>query len=369
MNKKFFFSCFVCILIFIFSITFYFNKQTIIKSENRYVTTFPELPQKISSSIIKKYFIQLSQFYTDNFPNREKIILTLTTLIPSIKKENFSYDTVVVGKNDWLFIGNKNSRTIEKLTGKLYYHDSHSKNYNTITRYNHYKNIADKILSQNKSLFFLVGPNKSTIYPEFLPDKLIPAPKPFHEQLLKKMQAEGLNIYYPCQDLLDAKKDAVLYYISDSHWNHYGAFIAFINLIPQLDPNLSSIIKKENFSFKKLKSHGGDLIVLGNFVFKEKDYNDNFEPLYKNAPLTIPNAKQINDAQTGLKHVINPDALIDKTVWVIGDSFSLALDTFFSFCFQNYYHIHINNFDPSSIEKYKDIQADYVIFEFVERKF
>lgn len=96
MNNKFYFACFICLITLLLSLSFYFNKQTTIESENRYVTAFPELPQKLSSSAIKKFFNLLSQFYTDNFPNREKIILSLTTLIPSIKNESISYDKIRV---------------------------------------------------------------------------------------------------------------------------------------------------------------------------------------------------------------------------------------------------------------------------------
>lgn len=82
------------------------------------------------------------------------------------------------------------------------------------------------------------------------------------------MQRENLNVYYPRQDLLQNKEKALLYYVTDSHWNNYGAFIAFIRLISRLDPALPEMIKEEDFRFKPLKSTAGDLISLGNFLFK-----------------------------------------------------------------------------------------------------
>lgn len=369
MNKKFFFSCFICIFTIFLSATFYFNKQTVIESENRFVTAFPQLPEKYSTSKIKHFFKQLSSFYTDNFPNREKIILTLTALIPSIKSENLSYDNVIIGKDDWLFLGNNDNNTVDKLTGKLYYHDTDYKKFDTTTRYNYYKNIADKILTQNKSIFFLIGPNKSSVYPEFLPNKIIPAAKPFHAALTQKMQEEGLNLYYPREDIIQAKSKDFLYFVTDTHWNNYGAFIAFINLLPQLDSSFSSILKKEDISFEPLQSIRGDLSKMGNFIFKEKDYHDNFKPLYKNTPLTTPHAVETENKETSVKHIYNPDALTDKTVWIIGDSFSIALQQYFTLFFKNYYFVHNNTFNPSAMKDYKEIHADYVIFEYVERRF
>ncbi|UWX05096.1 hypothetical protein JBF11_06355 [Taurinivorans muris] len=368
MDKKFLFSCLICVFIFAFSTAFYFNDETIIKSENRMVTAFPKLPEKFSTSKIKHFFTQLSQFYNDNFPNREKIILTLTTLIPSVKTENLSIDTVISGKEDWLFLGNNYNNTIDKLTGKLYYHDSDNKKYDVTKRYDFYKNIAEKVLAHSKEVFFLIAPDKSTVYPEFLPETIIPAPKPFHEFLTQKMQRENLNVYYPRQDLLQNKEKALLYYVTDSHWNNYGAFIAFIRLISRLDPALPEMIKEEDFRFKPLKSTAGDLISLGNFLFKDKDYKDTFQVSYKNMPMETPKAEQTENKQNGLIQTVNPEALTDKTVWIIGDSFSTALRPYFSFFFKNVYFIHKDTFNASPAG-FTDIQADFAVYECVERSF
>lgn len=375
MNKKFYLSCFICIFTLLLSVTFYFNKQTIIESENRSITAFPEFPKKISPKKIKLFFTQLSEFYNDNFPNREKIILSLTRLIPSVNPEIFSYRNIIIGKNDWLYLGNKYGNTIDELTGKLYYHDdTNNQQYSITTRYNFYKETADKTLTQNKSIFFLIGPNKSSIYPEFLPNTITPAAKPFHEDLLQKMRQEGLTVYYPRQDLLQAKDKALLYHVTDTHWNYYGAFIVFINLIPQLNPDYRNIIKEEDFSFKPEKSSAGDLIGIGNLTFKNKDYHDTFEVFYKNMPLKTPNAEQAKDELIKNKqpviHSFNPDALIDKTVFVIGDSFTYSfLYQYFIFFFKHYYFTHHSNFVQAPFENFKDIHADYVIYETVERNF
>lgn len=367
MNKKFFFSCFVCILIFFLASTFFYNKQTVIKSENRYVTTFPQLPQKISTSKIKQYFRQVSEFYNDNFPNREEIILTLTAFIPSIKNENISYDKVVIGKDGWIFLGNNYNKTIDKLTGKIYYHNSDNKKYDTNTRCIYYRTIAEKILKHNKEIFFLIGPNKSSIYPEFLPKTVKPAQKTFHDELTQRMRQEGLTIYYPQQDLLQAKEKALLYYVTDTHWNNYGAFIVFINLLSQIDPNFCKVIKEEDFSFIPVKSFAGDLINIGNLIFNDKNYQDNFDVFYKNIPIPTLNSAEKENNGVKIIQSTNPHALINKTVWIIGDSFSVALRPYFSFFFKTMYFMHRNDFH--SFADYSDIHADYVIYESVERDF
>lgn len=53
--------------------------------------------------------------------------------------------------------------------------------------------------------------------------------------------------------------------------------------------------------------------------------------LYKNMPMEAPETKQTENKQNGLIQTVNPEALTDKTVWIIGDSFSAALRPYFSF--------------------------------------
>lgn len=370
MGKKFYFSCLICIFILILSTTFYFNSQTIIKSENRTVTIFPAFPQKLSTSKIHHFFAELTSFYNDNFPHREKIILTLTRLIPSVHSGINISNKVVTGKNNWLFLGNDYAHTIDKLTGKLYYHDTNNKEFNIAERYNYYKEIVKKFSTTHNKIFFLIGPNKSAIYPEYLPQYIIPAPKPFHEQLRQKMNEEGLTVYYPRQELLQAKNKALLYYVTDTHWNSYGAFIAFIHLLPQLDQNFSTVIKEEDFSFSPCKSYPGDLIKIGNLYFEEKDYHDNFQAHYKNNCIPQPESVFMSRAlNPPIKKYNNNSGIINKTLLVVGDSFTFALSPYFSLTFKNWYYIHRGDFGKITSEQLAAIHADYVIYETVEREF
>lgn len=370
MDKKFSFSCLICIFIFALFISFYFNDQTIIKSENRTVTTFPDFPQKISTSKIHHFFAELTNFYNDNFPHRETIILTLTTLIPSVNSGINILNKVVTGKNNWLFLGNDYTNTLDKLTGKFYYHNSKNKNEDVTNRYNYYNKIVNKLSSSHNKIFFLIGPNKTSVYPEFLPKTVTPAPKPFHEQLTQKMRKERINVYYPLHDLIQVKEKALLYYVTDTHWNQYGAFIAFINLISQIDPMYSNIVKKEDFSFKAGKSYPGDLITIGNLIFENKNYQDNFQAFYKNAliqsPASIFTSSKLNPP---IMVYSNCNAPINKTLLVVGDSFTTALSPYFSLSFKNWYFIHRNDFNKISAEQLKDIHADFIIYETVERNF
>jgi len=86
---------------------------------------------------------------------------------------------------------------------------------------------------------FIIAPNKATIYPEFLEvchrpvrNRDLPA--------LKAYLAANSNAYLldPTARLLAEKAKQDVYYRSDEHWNHYGAFIAYEMLMEDINQSL-----------------------------------------------------------------------------------------------------------------------------------
>lgn len=85
---------------------------------------------------------------------------------------------------------------------------------------------------------FLVVPNKSTVYPEFLPARFRPLQRPSRlDQLLAELAREG---DFPLLDLRGRfqalKRGRRLYSKTDSHWNDLGAFHAFAAILEKLAP-------------------------------------------------------------------------------------------------------------------------------------
>lgn len=366
MNKNFIISIAVCSIFFGTSVLFYFNKETIIISENRYVTQFPSLPEKVSTSKLKKFFSQLSMFYNDNFPCRDKIIAATKELFPTMKTETAAQSNSIQGKDGWLFLGNAYNRTIDKLTGKFRYYETDNKKFSASGRCQYYFDQAQNILSGSKELLFLIAPNKTSIYPEFLPKEIVPAPKPFHSLLTQKMKDKGLNVYYPQKDLQAAKSKGVLYYATDTHWNSLGAYTVFMNILKQYFPEYGSLVKDSDFSFKSVPSIAGDLINIGGYVFDNQNYNDNYQAFYKNTPVSSA-ADFTQTNLTAYSKTENSAACIDKSIWIIGDSFSAALRPFFQQTFKTVYFTSLYEF-PNFAPPYP-VQADFVLYECVERNF
>jgi hypothetical protein len=86
---------------------------------------------------------------------------------------------------------------------------------------------------RNIFYLFIPVPDKSVIYPEFLPDFI----KQFYahsrlKQLVTHLQRYSDIAVLNLMDLFRSrKKDSLLYYKTDSHWNDFGAYLAYCRII------------------------------------------------------------------------------------------------------------------------------------------
>ena len=106
---------------------------------------------------------QLVQYLTDHFPGREKAILAMNFLRHYWL--GISSSKVVVGKDDWLFYAGE--ETFEDFLGLRNFSESELKRWTE-------KRISRSSALRMKGIeyLFLVTPNKSTLYPELLPESM-----------------------------------------------------------------------------------------------------------------------------------------------------------------------------------------------------
>ena len=103
---------------------------------------------------------------------------------------------------------------------------------------------SDWLAARGVTYAFLIAPNKETIYPEFMP----PAQVRLREGSLMDRfveyarQHSTVNIVDPRQRLLEAKRHRVTYHPTDTHWNAYGAYAAYLALVEALRSQHPSIV-------------------------------------------------------------------------------------------------------------------------------
>lgn len=278
---------------------------------------------------------------------------------------NINRMTWYQGKEDWLFLGGAYNKTVAKLKLSITPTKREIENMRET-----FSRIAQAGAESNTKVVLIVGTNKSNVYPEFLPDNVVPSTQKYSGFFLDELkEIPNLTVYNPMDDLLRLKKtEGILYWMTDTHWNNKGAFLVysgFSNLfglpVPQVE-------------FKQGSVHSGDLIGISGLKNFPLHKEDNWDVIWKNKPAItekeIPNEQKTTFGPTTIAHNNNP--LSNKYIWVVGDSFTGALKQYFSATFKEVHYI--GHWDkklrelPADLAK-SDRKPDMIIIVRVERSF
>jgi hypothetical protein len=213
------------------------SEKRLPNTENRNLAVVPGL------SVITEFTKDFDSFVNDNFGLR-KLFIKMNNLVEVNGFKISPISDVIIGQNNW-----------------LYYKDG-VKDSNGTTRFtqDQLQILMKNIQNQNdwlaeRGIYYLivVAPNKETIYPEGIPDIYAKGQKQSRtDQLLEYLQSQNSKV--PILDLrkpiLDAKSTYpyLSYWQTDTHWNEFGAFIGYCNIIRQLStvfPNLRPISKSD----------------------------------------------------------------------------------------------------------------------------
>jgi hypothetical protein len=230
--------------------------------EKRALEKKPELGNDYFLDYTRKYEL----YYNDNFGLREWLVRSAGYLKYRFFNSSANPSKVLIGKDDWMF-----------LTGSFYKVTQDLQRTNAYTDEELTQAIAqwqqkiDELKIQNIPFFKAVWPDKHYIYPEKLPYAMkvlsVNAPSRF-EQLQKKISLSGapLHLIDVRAELMALKEKVQIYDKYDSHWNSWGAFVAYTELLNQIHSRIPEVkpIPAEEFIIKWNKRGMGDLaLILG----------------------------------------------------------------------------------------------------------
>ncbi len=94
----------------------------------------------------------------------------------------------------------------------------------------------DWLAARGIRYLFVIVPNKNTIYPEYMPARINRLDHPSRlEQFVAHMDARSdVEVLDLTDALNDAKKDRLTYMKLDTHWNRYGAYVGYRELLTRL---------------------------------------------------------------------------------------------------------------------------------------
>lgn len=269
------------------------------------------------------------------------------------------------GKNDWLFLGNEYDQSVAKL--KLRIEPKQKEIEDTKDTFLKISKIA---ASFGTRVVLIVGPNKSSIYPEYLPDAIRPSSKKYSSFFLDKLtDIPNLTVYDPTNDLLNLKeKEGFLYWTTDTHWNEKGAYLTYSGFLKLFN------LPAPEVKFYQGNAYKGDLAAMS----KLKDFplhtKDNWEIVWKKKPV-YSEKKMSRDLKKNYGPAImvnNQSPLISKYVWTVGDSFEVQLQKFFNATFEEV--LHVGNRGKDLKDLAEDLisakkKPDFIVIVRVERSF
>lgn len=231
------------------------------------------------------------------------------------------------GKGDWLFLGNRIDNSVAKVKLAYLPKEEEIKNFETLL-----SNAAATCSQYKSKCILIMAPNKTSVYGEFLPPDLMPSPKKYCSFFLERFQRiPGLVVYDPTSDLIKAKEtDGLLYYMTDSHWNNRGAFVAYSNALKLLG------IPTPNVEFKRGQPRAGDLIKLSKLKNFPLHAEDSWDVVWKGGSswqeIENRNEQELPFGRTAVSTNKNP--VSEEYVWVFGDSFLFTMRQYFNGTFK-----------------------------------
>lgn len=219
---------------------------------------------------------------------------------------------------------------------------------------------------------FLAGLDKKTVYGEEMPDYIHvdTTKESIMEMLARKLTEKQVPYVIPVQELRDAKQVERVYNqkYDSAHWNARGAMIGLRILnekVREMDPDvplLTEDVFTASSEEKTLEFISLPITEQVPVYMLKSEYGDSI--LADGSLLDVlPHV-----AGTGIQHYLNENALSDKTILILQDSFLDGKQDFFAYRYQNVYMISRQNYE--SMQYYVEtLKPDVVVFENAERAF
>ncbi len=189
---------------------------------------FARMPKYRAGRLLKStYYKKLSRFLDDRYPYRSPLIIAKNWIDYYIFSTSPS-QKVHIGKDGWFYLTSGMSD---------YLKDDCKKRKRARDLAKKLSSIEKTFESAGKRFFFIVAPDKATIYPEYvgLERPGNSCGKSFYDLFIDALGDYPIRGFIRLDNLLlEAKKDHLLYYKKGTHWNYRGAALAAETILHRL---------------------------------------------------------------------------------------------------------------------------------------
>ncbi len=238
--------------------------------EKRKLAEKPAFDPRRPFLFLKEY----EDYYNDHFPFRTRLVRLNNLLTYKIFHASAS-PAVVIGKRGWLFMGNINPYFNEI----DYYRNLTPFTFKELRRWQILlEERRDWLRRRGIHYLFTVAPNKSTIYPEYMPGSIRKIhPQSRLDQLIAHMNRYStLRVLDLRPALWEAKRVRPAYYLTDSHWNDWGGYVAYAEVMKRLRRHFASARPRPlpEFQIQRSECPSGDLALMLSLpdVFRDEQW-------------------------------------------------------------------------------------------------
>jgi len=318
------------------------------KSEFASLTTFPDFKKETKKTVL----VKLKKYYLEHYGLKSSLVDFYITFKSNILKEDPLPNRVLKGRNDWYFLGNYENNVLNNTFGMQTISDIdlHIMKQNL-------ENLNDYLTSLDITFYFVIPPNKSTVYQENLPFTVKQNPTPITQFLGTIKPSDSIRFIDLRKALKNKKEGNQLYLKTDTHWNSQGAYFAYEQIMETIiqDYSHQTIAPLSFFEIKKDTLQGDITRMINNY---EKEIITNYNEPEDSHVETIIDTYEYNSFKNKNRNL---------KLLMFRDSFGYELFPFLNESFNEVVYVKYNKeMSKSKIEKEN---PDIVILEVSERNF
>lgn len=236
---------------------------------------------------------------------------------------------------------------------------------------------------QGIKMYFVIAPNKNSVYPEFMPDKYVMGENRRIDQAVALLEASGVNVIdgrIPLAAAKDADPDRLLYYKMDTHWNNYGGYVVYQALMDRICADFPGAVRRteDEYNIAEMETYMKDQAYNLGYYNEFKETGPQYALKSRETAALIrreekerwgqfrfcyeyPNGYSDHLYNFGFENNYIPDA---PAMFMIRDSFGIAMNIFLRDSFSVSDYSWTMRFDRSVISEKK---PDILIVEVAER--
>lgn len=319
------------------------NEQT---SENRVLAQMPSILTE-DGKLNEEWGTEFESYFSDHFAFRQNMADAYGHLEGSVFGTSAQED-VILGKDDWMYY----TPTLEDYINQAKI---------TTTGAKHIAHVLEMMSmyagEHGAQFVFAPAPNKNSVYDEYMPARYICSDEADTLTLLEEEIAGTDVVYCDLRSVLSdlaENDDRLLYHKWDTHWNNYGAAIAYSTI---MDTAGLQHTDYSELSFTEEKNWDGDLYKIIYPASDEKD--SNFALGYDFSYTYAGRFRSVDDL------VINTQSNNGAgTLLMFRDSFGRAL---LPFAAEDFASTSVQRAEHYPMDFLENSSADLVLLEIAER--